>query len=301
MFGFLVINKPAGITSRHALNLIAKQVRRTKVGHAGTLDPLATGVLVACIGPATRLTQFVQQMPKKYTACFRLGLESPTEDIEGELTPVKDPPQITAEQLKAILPSFLGTIMQMPPKFSALRVDGKRAYDLARKGAEVELKPRPVQIDELILTKFDYPDFQLDIVCGSGTYVRSLGRDIGQHLGSNAVMTSLVRTAIGDFQIEEALDIEDLSRKICQSSLQPAIRALPHLETVPVSRDQILGFVDGVPLRLDEESRPYADDLVAIDDQDRLIAVLQRKYVGIFAPSINFAHYWTKLDSSTKK
>lgn len=298
MFGFLVIDKPSGITSRNALNLLAKQIRPAKVGHAGTLDPLATGILVVCVGPATRLTQFVQKMPKHYTACFRLGFQSPTEDIEGDVTPVEDPPQVTADDLTAALPFFLGTIMQMPPKFSALRVDGKRAYDLARRGADVELKPRPVQIEKLTLTKFDYPDFQLDIVCGSGTYVRSLGRDIGKRLGSNAVMTSLVRTAVGQFQIEQALELADLNPEVCHANLQPAIRALPDLEIVPVTREQTLGFTDGVPLRLDENSRSYSGDLVAVDEQNRLIAVLRRKYAGIFAPSINFAHYWTKFDET---
>ena len=274
------------------------QIRPAKVGHAGTLDPLATGVLIACVGPATRLTQFVQKMPKKYSASFRLGLQSPTEDIEGDVTPIQDPPQVTEKELRAVLPSFLNTIMQMPPKFSALRVDGKRAYQLARKGAELELKPRPVQIDKLILTKFDYPDFHLDIVCGSGTYVRSLGRDIGKQLGSNAVMTSLVRTAIGEFQIEQALELEDLSPETCQANLLPAIRALPDLEIERVTQEQMSDFVDGVPLRLDENSRSLAEDLLAVDEQNRLIAVLRRKYAGIFAPSINFAHYWTKFDKT---
>ena len=225
MFGFLVLNKPDGITSRAALNQLNKCIWPSKLGHAGTLDPLATGVLVACVGPATRLTRYVQQMHKKYTASFCLGLESPTEDIEGDVTTLKNARHVTADELVAVLPNFLGTIMQTPPRFSALRVDGKRAYDLAREGTEIELKPRPIQIDDLQLREFDYPDFRLEITCGSGTYVRSLGRDIAQRLGSDAVMTALTRTAIGDFRIADALEIEHLNREICEANLlSPILR-----------------------------------------------------------------------------
>ncbi len=298
MFGFLVLNKPAGITSRAALNQLNKCIWPNKVGHAGTLDPLATGVLVACIGPATRLTRYVQQMPKQYTASFRLGLDSPTEDIEGDVISLVDAPPVTADELSAVLPNFLGKIMQTPPTFSALRVDGQRAYDLAREGTEVKLKPRPIQIDDLQLRGFDYPDFQLEITCGSGTYVRSLGRDIARRLDSAAVMTALTRTAIGKFRISKSLDIESLNREVCQAKLLSPDCALPGREIVPVDRQQVRGFVDGVPLRLEENLRQIDEELVAVDGRNRLVAVLRRKYDGIFAPSINFAHYWEKIDQA---
>ena len=299
MFGFLNINKPEGVTSRAALNSVGKLIHPAKIGHAGTLDPLATGVLVACVGPATRLTKYVQEMPKKYTGSFRLGMESPSEDIEGDVTLIQDAPGVSAVELTAVLPNFVGTISQLPPTFSALKVEGKRAYDLARKGAVVKLEPRPIEIIDLNLIRFEYPDFQLQITCGSGTYIRSLGRDIAKRLGSGAVMTALVRSAVGGFAIDQALNLESLSREICEQRLYQPISAVPGLETVTVSREQILGFQDGVPLRLDEGARQLAEELVAVDQENRLIAVLRRKFPGIFAPSINFAHYWAKFGSQS--
>ena len=301
MFGFLVINKPPGITSRKALNQVARHVRPAKIGHSGTLDPLATGVLIACVGPATRLTQYVQQLPKKYAASFRLGLQSSTEDIEGDVTELDDAPIIIEKQLSEALPEFVGTIMQTPPNYSAIKVAGERAYKLARRGDDVELKPRPVEIKKLDLTSFSYPDFQLDIVCGSGTYVRSLGRDIGQALGSNAIMTSLVRTAIGKFEISNAIELDELSPDACQTKLQPPLRARPDRDRVRVTREQIKGFADGVPIQLDEKLASSNDELLAVDDDDRLIAILRPKQPGLLAPSINFAHYWRTIEELTEK
>ena len=180
MFGFLNINKPPHFTSRGAVNAIQKLIKPTRVGHAGTLDPLATGVLVLCVGPATRLTRFIQDQPKVYLAEFELGVTSDTEDRYGEKSIVPFASEISAEALADVLPSFTGKILQRPPAFSALKVQGKRAYTLARQGKDVQLKPREIEVYDLQLVNFSFPKFQLRIRCGSGTYVRSLGRDIAK-------------------------------------------------------------------------------------------------------------------------
>ena len=200
MFGILNIDKPAGMTSRDIVNRVCASLpKKTRVGHCGTLDPMATGVLLVCVGPATRLIQFGQFASKHYIGKFRFGLSSDTEDITGEVETHSSLP-VSQEELSATLPNFIGTIDQRPPAFSALRVDGKRAYKLARAGKDVVLESRKIEIYDLNVTNFDYPDFELDIKCGSGTYVRSLGRDIAESLGSHAVMTDLARAGIGEFK-----------------------------------------------------------------------------------------------------
>lgn len=207
--GLLNVHKPAGITSRQVVNRIQKLVKPAKAGHAGTLDPLATGVLVVAIGSATRLIRFVQEQPKEYIGEFVLGKRSDTDDISGNVLDTPHCPEITQEQLTACLPAYIGKIEQVPPQFSAVHIDGKRAYDRARRGETFEIQPRVVEVYELELLDFQFPVFQLRIVCGSGTYVRSLGRDLGEQLGIGTIMTSLVRTRIGNYHLASATKIDD--------------------------------------------------------------------------------------------
>ena len=180
--GVLNVDKPVGVTSRDVVNQVVRLVRPAKVGHAGTLDPLATGVLVVCVGHATRLINLVQEGRKRYRGRFRLGQTSDTDDVTGNVQPAGDWSGITKTQLEAELVEFIGQIQQVPPQFSAVHVQGQRAYDLARRGVAVELTARPVEVFSLQLTAFEPPDFELDVVCGSGTYIRSIGRDLGTRL-----------------------------------------------------------------------------------------------------------------------
>ena len=236
MFGLLNINKPPGITSRDVVNRVQRLVKPHKVGHAGTLDPLATGVLVVGIGQATRLVEFVQRMPKTYLATFQLGKMSDTEDIEGEVVALNDPPIPTEEELRAVLPKFTGVITQQPPDYSALKIGGKRAYALARRGEAVELAPRPVEIHEINVVRYQYAELELLIRCGSGTYVRSLGRDIARALGTDAVMSALVRQAIGPFRMEEAVADAELAPSTIEKRLLPpalALGEMPHVIVTP--------------------------------------------------------------------
>lgn len=238
MFGLLNLNKPAGVTSRDVVNRVQRLVKPHKVGHAGTLDPLACGVLVVCLGPATRLIEYVQRMPKRYLATFLLGRQSETEDTEGIVTELVDAPVPTESQIRAALPSFIGTIQQLPPAFSALKVEGKRAYELARQGETPDLKPRPIEVYSIDLIEYSYPQLTLDIRCGSGTYVRSLGRDIARTLGTEAVMSALSRTEIGPFHLSNALSGDDISPQSIDRSILPPQSALGTLPTLAVSEQQ---------------------------------------------------------------
>lgn len=231
MFGLLNIDKPPAVTSRDVVNHVQTLVRPNKAGHAGTLDPLATGVLVVCVGPATRLVPFIQQQRKVYRATFLLGRTSDTDDIEGRVSLLEHAPEVRREQVVSLLPQFLGRIEQVPPQYSAVKVRGERAYAMARAGRKAELAPRAVQIDRLDLLAFDGVELSLEVECGSGTYVRAIGRDLGTALGTGAVMSRLVRTRIGPFLLEAAAPLDAITRESLPSRLLPAALAvadLPH-------------------------------------------------------------------------
>ncbi len=214
---YIYINKPYRMSSfgalAHIRYVVSKRigVKRVKMGHAGTLDPLATGVLILCTGKATKQIERLQLHTKEYTATLQLGATTPSYDMEHEVDHTYPVAHITAELVRQTLPRFVGDIQQVPPLFSACMVAGDRAYELARKGANVELAAKPVRIDEIELVSFDAEKMQIGIrvVCGKGTYIRSLARDIGEALGSGAYLTSLCRTRVGDVRIEDCLTFDD--------------------------------------------------------------------------------------------
>ena len=197
----------------HIRYLVSKKihVKRVKMGHAGTLDPLATGVLILCTGKFTKQIESLQLHTKEYTATLQLGATTPSYDMEHEVDKTYPTDHITRELIEKTLPQFVGDIQQVPPLFSAVMVDGHRAYKIARKGQEVELAAKTVRIDELELTSFDAEKMQMSIrvVCGKGTYIRSLARDIGEALGSGAYLTALCRTRVGDVRIEDCLTFDN--------------------------------------------------------------------------------------------
>ena len=269
MFGLLVLDKPSGVTSRRIVDRVLRFVRPTKVGHAGTLDPLAAGVLLLGLGQATRLVEYVHELPKQYQATFLLGRSSTTEDIDGEITELPDAVPPTREQIEQAADTLRGDIQQRPPAFSALKVAGRRAYELARAGETPELAPRGVRINRLTITRYDYPELCLDVECSSGTYVRSLGRDLAERAGSAAVMSALVRTAIGPFTLAEAADPEAITRENLVTLVRDPILAVRGLmeEVVLSDRDvervgaRIAGFSGwrlGRTLRRGGRSRPLA-------------------------------------------
>lgn len=285
--GILNLAKPSGVTSRRALDVVARLVRPTKAGHAGTLDPLASGVLVVCVGQATRLIEYVQRMPKTYEATFLLGRTSDTEDIEGTVAELIDPPVPTREQIERAAASLVGEIQQRPPVFSALKVQGRRAYDLARAGEEVDLAPRPIMVHALDVTAYEYPTLQLRIRCGSGTYVRSLGRDLAESLGTGAVMSTLSRTAIGPFTLAEACNPEALqTANDVAARLHPANTAIDGLPRIIVDDGEIRTLRFGQ--KLSRPEAPAVDELVAVAATGKLVALLKPVGEGRWAPSRNF-------------
>jgi len=272
LFGFLNIDKPGGVTSRDVVNRVQRLVRPHKVGHAGTLDPLATGVLVVAVGPATRLIEYVQRLPKTYLATFLLGRSSDTEDIAGEVVELPGAAVPTETQLRAALPQFLGTIQQRPPAFSALKVAGQRAYDLARRGDAVELLPRPVEIYDLQILRYAYPELQLLIRCGSGTYVRSLGRDLAESLGTAAVMSALRRLVIGPFTAETAIAADSLSASSIEHQLLSPLMALGEMPRIEVNEAASLRLAQGQAI----ENRWNASsaEVAAVNSAGQLVAIL---------------------------
>jgi tRNA pseudouridine55 synthase len=237
LFGVLNVYKPAGVTSRDVVNTVQRLIRPAKCGHAGTLDPMATGVLLIGIGPATRLTTMLQDGQKTYVAEFILGQTSDTDDSTGQvqqhLTPEIVP---TAEIIDTQLQCMIGVVSQVPPIFSAVHVDGQRAYDLARRGETVELKAKSVEIHSIRVLSYAWPKLELEIICGSGTYIRSIARDLGSELGCGGLMSRLERTAVGRFAARNAIPASELNLETIQTALCPAVsivQDLPQYDCTP--------------------------------------------------------------------
>jgi tRNA pseudouridine55 synthase len=237
--GVLNIHKPPEMTSRRVVDCLLRLVRPAKAGHAGTLDPLATGVLVVCVGWMTRLIPYVQQQRKQYRAAFLLGQHSDTDDVTGILTPQAGFDIPTREQIAALLPEFTGEIAQVPPQYSAVQVGGRRAYKIARAGKRASLAPRQVAVHRLTLAAYEYPRLELELECGSGTYVRAIGRDLGARLGCGAVMSELVRTQVGPFRLCDAIELEALEAESLPRFLQPPMRAVEHLPQYRCAPDEL--------------------------------------------------------------
>ncbi len=218
----LLINKPLQWTSFDAVRKIRNLIRIKKVGHAGTLDPLATGLLIICTGKFTkRINEFMSQ-EKEYTGTFTLGAVTPTYDLESEPADFKPIDGITPDQIREATQQFTGEIMQVPPAHSAIKVDGKRVYELARKGKEVKLEPRKLFIKEFEITGIDMPIIHFRVVCSTGTYIRSLANDFGEALGCGAYLSSLCRTRIGAFKLEEAMTIDEFEKEIKNEGIAKA-------------------------------------------------------------------------------
>ena len=222
----LYFDKPLRWTSFAVVNKIRYHisrklgVKKIKVGHAGTLDPLATGVMIICTGKATKRIEEFQYHTKEYIATLQLGATTPSYDLEKEIDATYPTEHITREMVEEVLQQFKGTIEQIPPAFSACKVDGKRAYDLARKGDEVELKPKTLVIDEIELLECNLPEIKIRVVCSKGTYIRALARDIGEALQSGAHLTGLIRTRVGEVRLEDCMQVEDFPEWLEQQEIE---------------------------------------------------------------------------------
>jgi tRNA pseudouridine55 synthase len=280
--GLLVVDKPRGLTSRAVVDRVVKLVGRVKVGHAGTLDPLASGVLVVCVGAATRLVEDVQRLPKSYRTVVLLGARSDTLDADGRIEHVEDPRRPSMAEVTAALVPMVGEVDQQPPGFSALKVQGRRAYDLARAGQAVELAPRRVRIDRIEVLRYDWPRLELEIDCGSGTYIRSIARDVGEALGCGGLVEVLVRTRIGPFALEDAVELAGLSLESLPGWLRPAVEAVAGLPRLVLGPDQVAAVAAGRRLPAVE---PAPSDIppgpIALVDADgRLVALAEADPVG---------------------
>ena len=288
MLGFLNIDKPAAITSRDAVNRIQRIVRPSKVGHAGTLDPLATGVLVVALGGATRLVDYVHRFPKTYEAAFLLGRQSDTEDITGQVmeTPADRVPGL--EELQAAMRQLVGQTMQRPPAYSALKVQGERAYDLARRGESVALNARPIRVHEIELLRYDYPELQLRIKCGTGTYVRSLGRDLAESVGTHAVMSQLRRTAIGVFHLCDAVPLETIGNTTLPANLQPPECIFDKSEMELLSVMEQVRIMQGQ--WIERASHGRQSHVAALDQDGKLLALLVPLDANRLRPVLTLRH-----------
>jgi tRNA pseudouridine55 synthase len=275
VFGLLNIAKPAGPTSHDVVDLLRRRIGRgVKVGHAGTLDPFAEGVLVICLGAATRLADYVQAQPKRYEATIALGATSDTDDPTGRVRDGYNAAAPPERRVREVLAGFVGAIEQVPPAHSAVHVEGRRAYKLARAGKPPELAARTVTVHAIDLRSYAYPALDLAVVCSSGTYLRALARDIGAALGCGGYCRALVRTAVGPFTLDKAVapDLVDPSRH-----LLPAVLALGDMPRVTLDAAACAQATMGRAVELAPGQLPRAlaegGELAAMDEQGRLVAV----------------------------
>jgi tRNA pseudouridine55 synthase len=271
--GLLVLDKPGGLTSRDAVDRALRWFPRgTRLGHTGTLDPLATGVLVLCAGVATRLTEYVQDMAKTYRTRVRLGARSDTDDADGTVTPaaVDRPPD--REEVLRRLEEFVGAVDQVPPAYSAAKVTGRRAYDLARRGEEVTLQPRRVQVHGIDLLSYEYPHLELEVRCGKGTYIRALARDLGERLGGGGLVETLRRTRVGPFEADGGLTLE-ADAATARARLLPVAAAVSELPRVTVGADDVTRLRQGQGVPLGELPSTPGDEAAVFDAAGTLVAV----------------------------
>ena len=282
MDGFLFVNKPSGPTSFDIVRQVRKGLGGAKVGHAGTLDPLASGLLICGIGDATRLLPYLPAEPKKYAFGLRFGAETDTLDTEGTI--VKGGGRVPSwEEVEAALPRFTGELLQTPPKYSAKKVRGRRAYDLARKQVEFELGRARVTVYSLALSSYDEKkgEAALDLTCSSGTYVRALCRDIAAALGTFGHASFIKRLAIGPFTVENAVlleGIDDIAKHVV-----PVSQALSSLPSVKVTADQCEAIAKGKDIRTDGTNLTDKT-VIAYTEKDEIAAVLSRKDDNIYHP-----------------
>lgn len=274
-FGLMLVDKPAGPSSHKVVSIVRQGTGVRKVGHAGTLDPRATGVLVLCMGAATRLSEFLSTASKRYEALIRFGTSTETYDAEGDAIRVTH----TApgeDEIRAILPQFMGEIEQTPPPYSAIKVKGKKAYELARKGEQVELEPRNISIYQLDFLQYNPPDLTISVECSAGTYIRSLAHDFGEALNVGAHLANLRRVKSGPFTLDDCVSLSQLEQSFrsgdWESFIRPAAEALPDLPIVQVSGKLLDDLRNGRRIQAEGPAEGMAR---AIGPDGDLVAILQ--------------------------
>ncbi len=290
--GILVVDKPVGLTSHDVVDIIRRGTNIRRAGHTGTLDPRASGVLVILIGPAVRLSEFVSASDKRYQAILRLGSATDTYDAEGKFTrqPDSAPVNVTEDQFNEVLQKFIGEIEQTPPPYSAVKVHGRKAYEMAREGEEVELAPRKINVFHLEVLEWAPPEVVIDVHCSSGTYVRSLANDVGNALGCGAYLVGLRRTKSGRFSLRDATPLRKLQEAFTAGNwyqfLIPAAEALAEWPAVELSPDEVEEVKHGHRVKAAEDAQPglvrgvsMAGELIAILGLDEATREWQPKKV----------------------
>ncbi|MCK5635307.1 MAG: tRNA pseudouridine(55) synthase TruB [Anaerolineales bacterium] len=274
-FGLILVDKPTGPTSHKVVSIVRRETGVRKVGHAGTLDPRASGVLILCMGAATRLSEYLSTASKRYEAVIRFGASTKTYDAEGDAVRITGAVP-TEEDIKAILPEFTGKIEQIPPPYSAIKIKGKKAYELARAGKEFDLAARDVTIYHMALLEYRPPDLVLEIECSAGTYIRSLAHDLGEQLGTGAHLANLRRTKVGHFTIEDCVSLRKLELGFIDGTwveyMRPAVDALPDLQRIEVNGKIYEDITFGRLIPADPSASGTA---LAIGPDGDLIAILE--------------------------
>jgi tRNA pseudouridine55 synthase len=275
--GALVVDKPVGMTSHDVVQAIRNGTNLRRAGHTGTLDPRASGVLVILVGPAVRLSEYVSASDKRYQAIIRLGGSTDTFDAEGMVTPTKDPVNVTEAQFEEALKTFIGEIEQTPPPYSAVKVQGRKAYEMAREGEEVELAPRKITVHHLEVLEWTPPEVVIDVHCSSGTYVRSLANDLGVMLGCGAYLVGLRRTKSGRFSLRDAVPLRKLQEAFTAGNwyqyLIPAAEALGDWPAVELNPDEVEGVRHGHRVKVVGE--PTETKVRGVSTQGELVALME--------------------------
>jgi tRNA pseudouridine55 synthase len=274
--GVLVIDKPIGLTSHDVVQIIRRGTGIRRAGHTGTLDPRASGVLVVLLGPAVRLSEYVSASDKRYQATIRLGGTTDTYDSEGTITSESPATHITEEGFDEILQTYVGEIEQVPPPYSAVKVKGRKAYEMARKGEQVDLQPRKIQVYSLDILEWDPPEVVVDAFCSSGTYIRSLANDLGESLGTGAYLIGLRRTKSGRFTLREAVPLRSLKEAFQAGDwyryLIPAAEALGDWPMIELDADLVDLVRHGHRIPAESESEGWAR---GVSQQGDLVALLE--------------------------
>jgi len=281
--GVLNINKPEGLPSYGVIRNLKRFLKRERIGYVGTLDPLASGILLVLLGEATKIARFLEDLPKEYIGTFKLGILTDTLDIEGKVLDKASVPALTPERVREVMKEFEGELYQTPPAFSALSRGGVRLYKLARAGIRVKPKPRLVKVYKIELLEFEPPFVTIRVLVSKGTYIRSLIRDIGEALGTFATLNSLKRIRIGEFRLEDSISLSSLDRNKLGSLLIPVDRALYHLPTIILKNTEKVIFGKNL-LKEDVEEGWEREGIVKITDKGKRVLAIGRKEKGHIRP-----------------
>ena len=271
--GSLLINKEIGLTSRQEVNNISRKLGEKKAGHIGTLDPFADGLLIVLLGSSTKISPFLEVMDKTYLATMKLGEKTNTGDLTGEVIETKEIPELTKAKIIEVLNMFLGKSAQIPPIFSALKINGQPMYKYARKGIEIERKPREIEIYKIYLVNFEKDEITFLAKVSKGTYIRTLGEDIAEKLGTVGHLTKLTRTAIGPYSLMNAKK----SSEVTEEDLIPIFKMLEHFKSFEVEGELAKKALNGMHFRL-----PINDETILLKDKDGIIALYKREPNGVY-------------------